>query len=296
MICSTWGDWFVSDEIEATDPDGLSIWYLGCNGFVLRTAETTVYIDPYFGNGKPPWTIRMIPVPMDPADATMCDAVLVTHEHIDHMHEPSFRPLVENCGATICAPEASYENPDLELEHEVPAEQKRVIRAGDTLQIGDLTVHVRGGNDPDAIEEVSYVVEHESGTFFNGGDSRPTEAFYDIGEEFDIDVGSLTFGTAGRIHHQDEDETRVERWYSDENDVVEMATALQLDRLLPCHHDMWKGVRGDPTSLFQHAASFEYPTTIEPVQIGDRVTVGSPGIASLRSIQEGWDDSKRWPR
>jgi L-ascorbate 6-phosphate lactonase len=292
MIHSTWGDWFVSDEIEGSEPDGLSIWYLGCNAFVLRSPEATVYVDPYFGDGEPPWTVRMIPVPMDPNDATTCDAVLVTHEHLDHMHEPSYRPLVENCGATVCAPRASYEQPDYEPEHEIPDDRKVVVSEGDEFRIGDLTVHVRGGNDPDAIEEVSYVVEHESGTYFNSGDSRPTEALHDVGREFDIDVGSLTFGTVGRIHHHDEGETRVERWYSDENDVIEMANALRLDRLLPCHYDMWKGVRGDPTALHRHATSFEYPRTIEPVQIGDRVDAGSPGIVPSRAIRAGWDDER----
>lgn len=289
MISSTWDDWFISDEIEGNDPNDLSIWYLGCNAFVLRTSETTVYIDPYFGKGDPPWTVRMIPVPMDPSDATMCDAVLITHEHLDHMHEPSYRPLVEECGATICAPKASYESPDYEIQNEIPAEKKEIVEAGNTLQLGDLTVHVRGGNDPDAIEEVSYVIEHESGTYYNSGDSRPTKALYDIGEEFSIDIGSLTFGTVGRIHYPDEGETRVERWYSDENDVIEMANALQLDRLLPCHYDMWKGVRGEPTSLHRHATSFEYPKSVEPIQIGDRVDVGSPGIVPLQAIQNGWD-------
>lgn len=288
MVNATWGEWFISEEIEAADPNGLSIWYLGCNGFVLRTSETTVYIDPYFGSGRPPWTIRMIPVPMDPTDATMCDAVLVTHEHIDHMHEPSYLPLVENLEATIHAPRASFEDPDYEAEHEIPSDRKRIVEEGDTFRIGDLTVHVRGGNDPDAIEEVSYVIEHESGTYFNSGDSRPSDVLEEIGSEFDIDVGSLTFGTVGRIHRQDlGGVTRVERWYSDENDVIEMANALRLERLIPCHYDMWKGVRGDPSGLHQHAASFEYPRTVEPIQIGDRVDVGSPGIVPLESIRNG---------
>lgn len=287
MVNSTWGDWFVSEEIEGSDPEGLAIWYLGCNAFALRTAETTLYIDPYFGNGRPPWTIRMIPVPMDPADATMCDAVLVTHEHIDHMHEPSYRPFVEELGATIHAPRAAYENPDYEIEHEIPADRKRIVEGGESIQIGDLTVHVRGGNDPDAIEEVSYVVEHESGIYFNSGDSRPCDTFEEIGNEFDIDIGSLTFGTVGRIHYQDDGETRVERWYSDENDVINMANALGLDRLIPAHYDMWKGVRGDPTTLHRHAASFEYPKTIEPVEIGDRIDVTRSGIIPLRSLMSG---------
>ena len=41
---------FVGDKIEAADPDGLSIWYLACNGFILRTASMTMYLDPYFGD------------------------------------------------------------------------------------------------------------------------------------------------------------------------------------------------------------------------------------------------------
>ena len=278
MIHSTWDDWFVSNEIEGSDVEGFSIWYLGCNAFVLRTPETTIYLDPYFGNGEPPFVFRMIPVPMDPKDATMCDAILVTHEHIDHMHAPSYRPLVENLGAHVYAPETSYTNPDHPTDYEIPDDQAHVISEGDTFEVADLTIHVCGGNDPDAIEEVSYVIEHEEGTFFNSGDSRPTDIFYDVGDEFDIDVGTLTFGTQGRIYDTDEGEVSVERWYSDENQVIEMANALQLDRLVPCHYDMWKGVRGDPKGLVAHAASFPYPRSIDIVEVGDRIDVGQPGI------------------
>lgn len=186
MISATWGDWFISEEIEAADPHGLSIWHLGYNGFVLRTSETDV---------------------------------------------------------------------------------------------------------PDAIEEVSYVVEHESGTYFNGDGSRPSDGLHDIGTEFD--VRSLTFGTVGRIHRPDEwGETRVAQRYSDENDVVETANALRLDRLLPCHYDAWKGVGGDPTVLHHHAASFEYQWSIEPVQVGDRVDVGRPGVVSLQSTRNGLPGSR----
>ena len=286
MIHSTWGNWFVRNEVEAADVDGLSIWYLGCNAFALRTPEVTVYLDPYFGDGDPPFVFRMVPVPMDPADATMCDAILVTHEHLDHMHAPSYRPFVEELGADVYAPSASYTDPDHETDYEIPDEQAHVIEEGDTVEIGDLTVHVRGGNDPDAIEEVTYVIEHESGTFFNSGDSRPTEVLHEIGAEFDIDVGTLTFGTVGRIYQVDDDEVRVERWYSDENDVVEMANALELDRLIPCHFDMWKGVRGDPKSLFSHSASFEYPRSIDIVEIGDRVDVSQPGVVPMQALQQ----------
>jgi len=284
MVHSTWDDWLVG-EIEAADPDGMAVWYLGCNAFVVRTPETTVYVDPYFGDGDPPNIVRMIPVPIDPADATDCDAVLVTHEHIDHMHPPSYGPLVNDLGADLYAPEASYESPDYDGDLDAPEDRRHVIAAGETFEVGDFTVHVRGANDPDAIEPVSYVVEHDSGTFFHGGDSRPAEAFETVGEAFDLDLGMLAVGSVGAIHHSDEGGPRRTRWYMDENQIVEAANALELDRLLPSHYDMWRGVGTDPKVLHDHAASFPHPRVIERVVVGDRVDFGAPGIVQPRSLR-----------
>lgn len=279
MVHATWGDWFVREEIEAAALDGAAAWYLGCNGFVLRSTEATLYVDPYFGEGDPPALIRMIPVPVDPAAATKCDAVLCTHEHIDHVHPPSYGALVEDLGAELCAPAASFgPGRDYEGDLRAPDDQRRVLEAGDAFDVGDFTVYVRGAYDPDAIEPVSFVVEHASGTFFHGGDSRPAEAFDDIGDEFDLDLGVLAFGSVGRIHDNDTGQTTRTRWYMDENEVIEAANALGLDRLIPAHWDMWKGVTADAKVLSEHAASHEYPKVVERVTIGDRVDFESPGI------------------
>lgn len=288
MVHSTWSDWFVTEEIEASEPDGLSVWYLGGNGFVFRTAETTLYLDPYFGDGSPPRTIRMVPVPMDPSAATLCDAVLVTHEHIDHVHPPSYGPLVEELDADVYAPEASYENPAYDGDLRVPEGQKNVVAAGDELSFGDVDVHVRGANDPDAEEPVTFVVEHGDETFFAAGDSRPAEAFEAIGEEFDLDVGVFAYGTVGNIvHTEDGGETYPTEWYNDGEQIAEAANALELDRLLPTHWDLWRGVGHDPKSLHEHLASYEYPRTLEVVRVGDRIDVGKPGVVRPKDLREG---------
>jgi L-ascorbate 6-phosphate lactonase len=62
-IHATWGDWLTA-EIAQAEPDGVAVWYLGCNGFVLKSPTTTLYVDSYFGDGDLPKLIRMIHLKM----------------------------------------------------------------------------------------------------------------------------------------------------------------------------------------------------------------------------------------
>ena len=272
-VHSDWGDW-LPRAIADADPDGVALWYLGCNGFALKSAAgTTLFIDPYLGTGDPPRTVRMIPVPFEPADVRDTDAVLATHEHTDHVHGPSQAPLVADNGATFYAPDRSV---DVVHEEEwfdrwdLPAGAVETVAEGDTFEVGDLRITVGPANDPDAEEPVSYVIEHEAGTFVHGGDARPG-AFAGLGERYDVDLGALAFGTVGMLPDKETGELTETKWYNDENMLVEAAAELQLDRLVPTHWDMWRGLTADPTVLHHHTNSFEYPRELEIVGIGDRV-------------------------
>ena len=136
---------------------------------------------------------------------------------------------------------------------------------------GEFTVSVEAANDPDATHPVAYVVEHDAGTFFHGGDTKPADSFPAVAERYDVDLGVLAFGTVGMVTDGETGESTRTKWYSDENQVIEAANALEIDRLLPSHWDMWKGLTADPTTLHHHAASFEYPRELEIAEIGDRV-------------------------
>jgi L-ascorbate 6-phosphate lactonase len=269
---SDWEDW-LPRAVESATPDGLAIWYLGCNGFIVKSSGgTTVFIDPYLGTGDPPRTVRMVPVPFNPGDITECDAVLGTHEHTDHVHGPSQAPILAGTGADYYTTDSGHEviREEAWLEnYSVTDDQLHEVTEGDTLEIGDLTVHVEPANDPDAEHPVSYVFEHESGTFFHGGDARPGE-FETVGERYDIDVGVLAFGTVGMIADKETGEPTRTQWYNDENMIIEAANELQLDTLVPTHWDMWKGMTTEPTVLHNHANSFAYPSSLSIVEIGDR--------------------------
>lgn len=275
MTVSDWSDW-LPRAVESADPETVAIWYLGCNGFVLKGSDgTTVFIDPYVGLGDPPRTVRMVPVPFDPEDVTEADAVLATHEHTDHVHGPSQAPILENTGATFVAPDDSltvaYDDEAWLDDYDLSEDQFEEVSEGDTIEIGEFTVHVEPAYDADATHPVSYVFEHESGTFFHGGDTKPSDEFTDIGSRYDIDLGVLAFGTVGNIADKETGEPVRTKWYNDENQIVEAASDLDLDRLLPSHWDMWKGMTSDPKVLHHHAKSFAAPRSLELVEIGDRV-------------------------
>ncbi|MFC3476193.1 MBL fold metallo-hydrolase [Halobacterium litoreum] len=277
MVHSDWGDWLPTAVADA-DPDGVAVWYLGCNGFVLKGSEgTTLFVDPYLGTGDPPRTVRMIPVPFDPRDVTEADAVFATHEHTDHVHGPSQAPILAETGATLYAPDDSVtvarDEEEWHDRYAVQQDQYQTVAEGDTVEVGEFTVHVEVANDPDATHPVSYVFEHDAGTVFHGGDTKPSDDFAALGERYDVDLGILAFGTVGRIPDKQTREPKRTRWYNDENQIIEAASDLQFDRLLPSHWDMWKGLTADPTALHHHARSFDYPERLDVVEIGDRVNV-----------------------
>ena len=275
MVASDWGDWLVR-EIEQADPDTVGVWYLGCNGFVLKgSGGTTVFVDPYLGTGDPPRTTRMVPVPFDPEDVTEAEAVLATHEHVDHVHGPSQAPILANTGALFLAPDDSVavarEDEEWTEEWDVSDDQFDTVAEGDVRELGEFTLHVEDSHDPDSTHPVSYVFEHESGTLFHGGDTKPDPSFSDLGEEYDIDLGILAFGSIGKVPDKESGELVRTKWYCDENQIIKAASDLGIDRLVPSHWDMWKGMTADPGALRNHARTFNPPNRLEIVEIGDRI-------------------------
>ena len=67
------------------------LWWLGQAGFLLRSADGALMIDPYLTpNGS-----RRFPPPFRAEDATLVDAVLITHEHRDHLDLDVVQAFVE---------------------------------------------------------------------------------------------------------------------------------------------------------------------------------------------------------
>ncbi len=69
------------------------ITWLGHSTFLIQVAGINIITDPMFSSGFPVFS-RQIPLPVAPAQLPRIDAVIVSHNHKDHLDMPSIHALV----------------------------------------------------------------------------------------------------------------------------------------------------------------------------------------------------------
>ncbi|MDP9833391.1 MBL fold metallo-hydrolase [Trueperella abortisuis] len=104
-----------------------------------------------------------------PASVASADAVLVTHDHFDHVDVPALAGALDD-------------NPDLrvytptQLNLDTHADRQTLVSEGDEFMVGDISVRVIGREqatasvDDDVIVNVGYLV---AGLVLHPGDARP---------------------------------------------------------------------------------------------------------------------------
>jgi L-ascorbate 6-phosphate lactonase len=100
----------LSEVIAARLPQhGVSVWWLGQAGFVLRGTSATVAIDPFltdYGSFG-----RLYDPPLEPEELDTVDLLLATHDHADHIDPLGFRRiLAASPNATAVVPAAVREH------------------------------------------------------------------------------------------------------------------------------------------------------------------------------------------
>ena len=142
----------VAADLPASSPgvppeQGVRVTYLGTNGYVLESADSTVLIDPYFSrysvgrialNAKiPPHGSRLNEGLAKSGLKGDVDAIVITHGHFDHLldvpeiHERFGGKLIAS--KTSCHLAEAAGMPDQDL---IPS------NAGDTIRVGNVRIQV----------------------------------------------------------------------------------------------------------------------------------------------------------
>ncbi len=80
-------------EIDnAKTPDGISLWFLGQMGFVIKINETVIYIDALLNDFSEGDTYRVYEPPFLPAQGIKADYFICTHNHGDHLNLDTLLP------------------------------------------------------------------------------------------------------------------------------------------------------------------------------------------------------------
>ncbi len=127
-------------------PGSLRIWWIGQEGFVIKSQRQIIYIDPYLSDyaeritrGQPNEHVLITPPPLRPEDVDHADLVFCTHDHADHI-DPDGIPVIAKS-----SPRARFVVPRCALDTmlRLGVSRKRILTlAGDDcLPIGDLEIH-----------------------------------------------------------------------------------------------------------------------------------------------------------
>jgi L-ascorbate 6-phosphate lactonase len=231
----------------------VALWWLGQAGFALRGGGATVLIDPFLSSGHN----RLVPRPFTPEQASGVDAILCTHEHIDHLDSDSLPAMAAaSPDAMVVVPE-----PIVSQVTDLGIAPERVIavQPEQPVELSGITVHplpaCHGVDVADAYgfgRELSngryrylgYVVEADGVRVYHAGDTLVYEGMEDWLRRHPPDVALLPIN--GRDHFR-EDQNLVGNM--DHREAAQLAATVGVGLLVPMHYDMFAINLGFPAHL-----------------------------------------------
>ncbi len=153
-------------------------WFNNYAGVTLKTPNKTLVIDPVDVNVK---------------DFTTIDAILITHEHYDHLDGPLIRKLHDRTKCQIFADPTSTRK----LNNSIIPEKLQEMKPGLEIKIDNVIVRAEICSHPAATNPITFLITSEDGVrIFHTADSMPFPEMKTIGSEHKPDLAFCTVGIA----------------------------------------------------------------------------------------------------
>jgi L-ascorbate metabolism protein UlaG (beta-lactamase superfamily) len=154
------------------------VWFNRYAGVTIKTPSKTLVIDP---------------VDVKPKNFQHVDAVLVTHEHYDHLDQSLIAELYKTTQCKVIADLTSARK----LQNAIPKEKLTEVQEGTEIKLDGVTVKAGKSNHPPATSPVSFIITSEDGVkIFHTSDSLPYPEMATEHEKEKLDVVFCTIGIA----------------------------------------------------------------------------------------------------
>ena len=263
---SEWYDWFLQAvEAYKVKRGSIVLWSLGGAGFILKSPESTIYIDPYCGgalkNGEQ-IIMRMIPLPFNASDVQQIDATVISHEDPDHLNEDFVFPIWKNTTGIFVGPPSVTTL----LKSWGIAEKRTVsLQAHQDVKINDIQIIAWPSNDPIPKTANTYFFKIGDVSVVHTGDSLWTEAFYQLGQKYNIDIALISLGV----------NPPGIKYYNTPGEVLQITSDLRAKVLIPMHWDLWSFALDNPHLVEHEVKARNMETDVVILRIGQRFTYPS---------------------
>jgi L-ascorbate 6-phosphate lactonase len=236
------------NEIDKTHvkPGGLRIWWIGQEGFVIKSASLVIYIDPYLSTyaekvtrGRPDEHVRIKPAPMQPEDVTHADIVLCTHDHADHI-DPDSIPVIaaRSPDARFVVPEAARETM---LGFGIDDGRIHAMKGDDDLSLKEIKVHAIPAMHEEFDKHpekghpyLSYVISIDGINIFHAGDTIRYHGQAERLRQTRIDLAFLPINGRDDFRHGLDFAGNF-----DCEEAVRFARDINAGLTIPMHYDMF---------------------------------------------------------
>jgi L-ascorbate metabolism protein UlaG (beta-lactamase superfamily) len=155
----------------------LFMWFNRYAGVTIKTPSKMLVIDP---------------VDVKPRNFKNLDAVLITHEHYDHLDQPLVSEVYKLTQCEVVADPTSARR----LQNVIPPEKLQAIHLDSEVKFGEVSVKAEKSNHP-AATPVSFIITSEDGVkVYHTSDSLPFPEMVAVGKREKLDVVFCTVGIA----------------------------------------------------------------------------------------------------
>ena len=155
----------------------LFVWFNQYAGILLKTPSKTLAIDP---------------VEIKPKSLQGIDAILITHEHYDHLDPRLITEIQKTTNCQIIADQASTKK----LQHAIPNTKLQEIKPNQEIKLGEVQIKAEKCNHA-AQTPVTYIITSEDQVkLYHTADSLPFPELAQIGIREQFDVVFCTVGIA----------------------------------------------------------------------------------------------------